>query len=156
MAPESTTLAMPRSLSIRTLLAPIVSEHFLQWLRFCSSRTGGRDIKGMTNLRDRQNKSARQRERRLSRRNCGNCGNVADTMIKWGDGQSLAICQLCLEKLTDTPITEPYCAYFEMPPGDFRLMSDKVGNTVDDTAAIDTAAPRKSAVRAFWEWLWNL
>ena len=77
-------------------------------------------------------------------------------MVKWGDGQSLAICQLCFKKLTDLPVPEPYCAYYELPPGDLPLMPDKVDAATEDTATADMQSPQKSAVRAAWDWLWNL
>ena len=151
---------MPRSLSIRTLHASIVFEHFLQWLNFYSSKTGGRNIKDMSTLRDKQNKMTRQRERRLSRRNCGNCGNGADTMIKWGDGQSLAICQLCLKKITSPQVPETYCAYYEAEADTFRpphqVMPDQAEAVTEDTGAEDKVSPQKNAFRSTWDRIRNL
>ena len=114
----------------------------------------------MNRRQDRQSKSSSQRDRRLSRRNCGNCGNRADTMIKWGDGQHLAICQMCLSKLTNpSQAVQPYCAYYEVPSVYFHLIQQLTADTVDDTPeetpAMDTAPPQ-GLVRAAWEWLWDL
>ena len=113
----------------------------------------------MNRRQDRQSKSSRQRERRLSRRNCGNCGNRADTMIKWGDEQDLAICQECLKKLS-VPSPHQFCAYYEVPFSYFQLIQQLTANKVDDTPeetpALAAVPPRKKLVRGAWEWLWDL
>lgn len=82
-------------------------------------------------------------------------------MIKWGDGQSLAICRSCLKKLSAPPVPETYCAYYEvraevLRPSSHQFMPGPVDAATKDTADADKVAPPKSPIRATWDWLWDL
>ena len=44
-------------------------------------------------------------------------------MITWGDGQSLAICRVCHERLNSPVSPAPFCSYHEASPEVLRSSS---------------------------------